>query len=190
MKTCLSLPGNYEKRLVLDLTQNRKTLVLISVLSFVPALLLFIISPVPLRRLFEIPGVFLRILLIPAGLAGYIVLHELTHGFFIKLFSGESPRFGFSPAYAYAGSDAYFNKKDFIIIALSPIVIWGIVLALLCAIVPPEWFWVFYALQIMNISGAAGDLYVCFRFLSLPGDILIRDSGTVMTVYGPKEDTK
>ena len=35
----------------------------------------------------------------------------------------------------------------------------------------------------LNISGAAGDLYVSWKFTKLPADILINDVGVSMTVY-------
>ncbi len=54
---------------------------------------------------------------------------------------------------------------------------------MICAIVPDEWFWIAYIIQIANISGAAGDLYVTARFTRLPKDILVRDSGVAMEVY-------
>lgn len=48
-------------------------------------------------------------------------------------------------------------------------------------------FWVVYFIQITNISGAAGDLYITFRFRKLPNDILINDTGVEMRVYGNKK---
>ena len=44
-------------------------------------------------------------------------------------------------------------------------------------------FWCVYIVQITNISGAAGDMYVTGKFLRLPRDILVHDSGVSMTVY-------
>ena len=85
--------------------------------------------------------------------------------------------------YAYAGSNCYFNKKHYIIIALAPIVIWGIVLLVLNLVFKETWFWVIYFIQIFNLSGAAGDLYVTYRFSKLPKDILIKDIGVNMTIY-------
>jgi hypothetical protein len=63
------------------------------------------------------------------------------------------------------------------------VVLFGILLGAVCAWVPASWFWVPYALQIFNLSGAAGDLFVTFRFSRMPKDILIKDSGVGMTVY-------
>ena len=69
-------------------------------------------------------------------------------------------------------------------IALAPIVIWGIILLVLNLIFQETWFWVIYFIQICNLSGAAGDLYVSYRFSKLPEDILINDIGVSMTIYG------
>lgn len=85
--------------------------------------------------------------------------------------------------YAYAGSEAYFTKKRYFIIALAPVAVWGVVLLALCMLVPAPWFWTVYLIQIGNIAGAAGDFYVVWRFAAMPPDILVRDAGVDMTVY-------
>jgi hypothetical protein len=38
-------------------------------------------------------------------------------------------------------------------------------------------------LQTINISGAAGDLFVTFKMFGYPKDILVTDTGLSMTVY-------
>ena len=94
---------------------------------------------------------------------------------------------GFTGLYAYAGSEAYFNKRSYLVIALAPIVVWGVVLLILNFLVPTSWFWCVYFIQVCNVSGAAGDLYVSCKFSRLPADILIRDTGVSMTVYSRAE---
>jgi len=42
---------------------------------------------------------------------------------------------------------------------------------------------VIFFLQITNISGAAGDIYVAAKFSRFPADILVKDTGVDMTVY-------
>ena len=85
--------------------------------------------------------------------------------------------------YAYAGSDAYFNKKQYVIIALAPVVFFGVVFLLLNLFLPSEWFWTIYLLQIFNLSGAAGDFYMTNLMTKLPADVLVHDSGTAMNIY-------
>ena len=101
----------------------------------------------------------------------------------MKIFGTKKVKYGFTGMYAYAGSDDYYDKKSYIIIALAPIVVWGIVLAIINVLVPYEWFWVVYLIQLINLSGAAGDLFVTVRFSKMPKDILVRDYGVGMTVY-------
>ena len=124
---------------------------------------------------------------IVVGMIVYIVLHELVHGIVMKYYSKIKPTYGFTGMYAYAGSSAYFCKKHYIIIALAPIVLWGVGLLILNLLVPTGWFWVVYLIQMMNISGAAGDLYVSVSFSKLPEDILINDTGVSMTIYSREE---
>lgn len=101
----------------------------------------------------------------------------------MKYFSGAPVRYGFTGLYAYAGSEAYFTKKRYFIIALAPVAVWGVVLLALCMLVPAPWFWTVYLIQIGNIAGAAGDFYVVWRFAAMSPDILVRDAGVDMTVY-------
>ena len=49
-------------------------------------------------------------------------------------------------------------------------------------------FWTVYFLQIANISGAAGDLFVTVKFLRFPKDILIQDYGVRMKVFSEKSE--
>lgn len=117
----------------------------------------------------------------------YIVVHELIHAVFMKTFCHEcSIKFGYKVFYAYAGSNAYFNKFSYCLIAISPLIIAGLVLAVMCQMVSNEWFWTVYVVEIFNFSGAAGDIYTLMIMKKLPNDILIRDTGVSMTIYAKK----
>ncbi len=116
----------------------------------------------------------------------YMILHELVHGISMKLCGTKRVKYGFTGLYAFAASEDYYEKKPYIFIALAPVILWGFVLAVINIFVPAEWIWIVYFVQIMNISGAAGDFYVTIKFLSLPEDILIKDHGVGMAVYSKK----
>ena len=117
------------------------------------------------------------------GLVFYMILHELVHGVFMQAFSGERPRYGFTGMYAYAGSAALFSRRQYLFIAFAPVVLLGGLLAVLTAAFYETAFWYIYIIQIINISGAAGDLYVSWRISRIPGRLLVRDTGVVMTVF-------
>lgn len=189
MKSTLELPAGYRPILQIDLQKDKKKMLLINGIACVIIVALGVLGQqiVPVGRMFDIDYDWLnyvfRFIALLVGIVLYMVLHELVHGVFMRRFSGSKVKYGFTGMYAYAGSDAYFCKKHYIIIALAPVVVWGVVLTLICSVLSEQWFWVAYFIQINNLSGAAGDYYVTWKFRSLPADILVQDSGVAMTVY-------
>ncbi len=185
-KTTATLPNGYEVLERLDLKENKKLFWLVNGLATAVAVALLLLGMLltPFSTLYTADGqMYLRLGALIVGSVLYIFLHEAIHGIFMRAFSGVRPHFGMTSVYAYAGSTAYFSRRHYLIVGLSPIVIWGLVLAILTPLVPTAWFWVVYIIQIMNLSGAAGDLYVTVHMLRMPPDILVQDSGVAMTVY-------
>lgn len=193
--TSTHIPQEYRKIGHIDLQKDKKLALLVNLMAAGMMVLLFALGTVlvpPFAQLLPLLDDSLRFLLYMAlllvGLVVYIVLHELVHGVFMRAFSGVKPTYGFTLLYAYAGSTAYFSKRHYIIIALSPVVIWGLVLLLLNLLLPVSWFWPVYFIQVMNLSGAAGDLYVTWKMLfRLPADVLTQDTGVSMTFFAPEE---
>jgi hypothetical protein len=116
-------------------------------------------------------------------LLGYLVLHELVHGLFMKVYSSGKVRFGFIGYAAYAAGEGYFNKREYIVIAFAPVVLFGIVLTALQIILPREWFWDIFFLQIMNITTSVGDFYITALMGRIPADILVKEEGKRLTIY-------
>ncbi len=196
MKSCSVLPENYIQRTVIDLEKDKKAFWFVNILSLVIAALMVAIGvwAVPLDLEPDADNFVLELLLplivLLAGIFAYIVLHEAVHGVFMYAFSRVRPRFGFKLVFAYAGSEAYFDKIRYIVIALAPVVFWGMVLLIIDLFCKGIWFWVFYIIQVCNVGGAAGDLYVTAKILRMPKDILIQDTGTQMTVFAPVQEKR
>lgn len=187
-----TLPVGYEQILAIDLMKNKKLAllvnglaVLIMIAMIVPALFI-----VPIENLFDFSQgmgmYFLRFGVLVVSSFLYIIVHEWVHGIAMKYYGAKKVRYGFHGIYASACCDDYFDKKSYLVIALAPVVVWGIVFLILQLFANAQWFWVVWTLQIFNISGAAGDLYVTVRFSRLPKDILIGDYGVGMAVYAKK----
>ena len=189
MKAVEILPEGYNQIYAIDLQKNKKTALLVNLLSLFIALVVAVPMHfvVPISYLFnmetEIQTYLFRFGALLALMILYMVLHEVVHGIAMKLCGTKKVKYGFTGMYAFAGSNDFYDKKSYIFIALAPVVLWGIVLAVINSFVPLEWFWVVYLIQIINLSGAAGDLFVTVKFLHLPSDILIQDYGVGMTVY-------
>lgn len=181
-----TLPAGYQEYYSLDLQKDKKIALFVNVLAFVIAVLLVVPMhfAVPLFSLFYADGgALIRLVVLVLLIVVYMVLHELVHGIAMKSCGTKKVKYGFTGLYAFAGSDDYYDKKSYIYIALAPIVLWGVLIAIINLFVPVEWFWVVYFVQVMNLSGAAGDLFVTVKFSRFPKDILIKDHGVGMTVF-------
>lgn len=185
-----ALPDGAEEILFIDLQKDKKTAIVVNGLSVICMLAMILVMNrhVPVASLFDFSSglgmYFLRLGFLLGGCIVYIILHELTHAAVMKVFGGQKINFGFTGLYAYAGStEDYFDKCSYICIALAPLVLYGVLFLVANLLVPPYWFWVVYALQIFNVCGSIGDIYVALRFAFLPRSIWIRDTGVNMTVY-------
>lgn len=189
MKAVKTLPENYRQIFAVNLQKDKKMMILINVI----AIIITVVLAVPMHFHISVATLFdmsdglgpyaIRFLVLLALIFAYIVLHELVHGVAMKMCGTEKVKYGFTGVYAFAGSEDYYDKRSYIFIALAPVVLWGVVIGIVNAFVSPAWFWVLYIIQISNLSGAAGDLYVTIKFSKFPKDILVLDNGVSMTVY-------
>lgn len=179
------LPNGYRYAGTLDFMRSRRhirTMLILSLaLVIVPAVVGLLVAPVgPSWRL--INSVWWGWLALGAALLLYIPLHELTHGVVMFALSGVPPKYGLKLPYAYAGSTVWFDKKSHIMTALAPVIVWGAILQIAIAMLPPEWFWPVWIVQISNLSGSAGDLYTAWALGRMEGDLLIQDTGVRMRI--------
>ena len=192
MKAVERLPEGYHEIYEIDLQKDKKMALIVNLLAIVISVLMIVPMHfvVPFFTLFSMESGLQRYMfrfgVLIVLIVLYMVLHELVHGTAMKICGTKKVKYGFTGMYAFAGSEDYYDKKSYIFIALAPVVLWGIVLAIINWFVSVEWFWVVYMIQIMNISGAAGDLFVTVKFSRFPQDILIRDHGVGMKVYSQK----
>ena len=193
MSAVKTLPIGYKEIYSVNLQRDKTAALVVNLIALVISILLIVPAHflVPITTLFNMEdglgNYIIRFLTLIVLMLAYLVLHELVHGIAMKICGTQKIKYGFTGVYAFAGSDDYYNKRAYIFIALAPVVLWGIVLAVIIPFVSIAWFWVIYFIQVMNISGAAGDLFVTVRFSRFPKDILVRDIGVGMTVYSQCE---
>lgn len=189
MKAIGVLPEDYGEIYSLNLQKDKRAAIIVNLLALAIAAVMAVSMNffVPVTSVFDMSGgivrYFLRLAALIVLMVLYTVLHELVHGIAMKLCGTKRVKYGFTGLYAFAGSEDYYDKKSYIFIALAPIVLWGTVLAAVNFFVPTEWFWIVYMIQLINISGAAGDLFAAVKFSRMPKNILIQDSGVSMRVF-------
>ena len=189
MKAYENLPEGYREIYSVDLQKDKKVALGVNLAAFVitVAMIVPMLFVVPVSAFFNMDNgaveCLVRSVSLLVFLVLYLVLHELVHGIAMKLCGTKKVKYGYTGLYAYAGSTDYYDKKAYIFIALAPVVLWGVVLAVINPFVPAEWFWVVYFIQITNLSGASGDIFVTAKFSRMPADILVHDHGVGMSVY-------
>lgn len=189
MKAIGVLPEDYGEIYSLNLQKDKRAAIIVNLLALAIAAVMAVSMNffVPVTSVFDMSGgivrYFLRLAALIVLMVLYMVLHELVHGIAMKLCGTKRVKYGFTGLYAFAGSEDYYDKKSYIFIALAPIVLWGTVLAAVNFFVPTEWFWIVYMIQLINISGAAGDLFAAVKFSRMPKNILIQDSGVSTRVF-------
>ena len=195
MHSYKSLPAGYTELFQLDLQKNRHDAVVVNVLAVILALVfavimhLFVPATVILDDLDAKDSTyFLKLMVLLVAYVLYIVLHELTHAAVMRYFGAQKVRFGFTGMYAYAGSEEdYFDRFSYRLVAAAPLVVWGVVFLILQCAVPRGWYWIVGLLQLGNIAGAAGDIYVIWHVSRQKETILVRDSGLAMTIFDREE---
>ena len=178
----------YKECTKIDLVKNKKEALLVNIYGiiimvvmavFIPLLIMGGIIEFNLETTFPL---FFIVLLI--SLILYIPLHEIVHGIVLKKYTDEKLSFGWKLVYAYCGSkEAVVDRKEYYAVALAPLLVFSVVFISLM-VLNPSLSLVWYVMEIMNVSGSVGDIYVSIKLRKEKSrDILITDSGTEMSFW-------
>ena len=178
----------YKECTRIDLVKNKKEALLVNIYGiiimvvmavFIPLLIMGGIIEFNLETTFPL---FFIVLLI--SLILYIPLHEIVHGIVLKKYTDEKLSFGWKLVYAYCGSkEAVVDRKEYYAVALAPLLVFSVVFISLM-VLNPSLSLVWYVMEIMNVSGSVGDIYVSIKLKKEKSrDILITDSGTDMSFW-------
>lgn len=114
----------------------------------------------------------------------FMTIHELIHGFFFWVFTRSKPVYALRLFYAYAGTpDWYIPTRQFMIVALGPLVIIAAAGLLFILLVPISWIMFIIFFVALNTGGSIGDLFIFTRLLKLSPTSLANDTGDVITFY-------
>ena len=91
---------------------------------------------------------------------GFIVIHELIYIIFMSIFSKGKVNVSIKFPTIAVGSDAYFSKTQYIVIALAPVIALGIT-SLICLLLLPYKL-LFSLLLILNFATASGDYILSY----------------------------
>lgn len=185
-----TLPEGYVQSGQINLKKNKRLAITVNIAAFFVGILSFYLlsTSAALVR----PGLMNTSGSITAGGVAVVVglviilftIHELIHGFFFWVFTRSRPVFALRLFYAYAGApDWYIATRQFMIVALGPLLIIGAVGLLLMLLVPESWVLLIAIMVALNTGGSTGDLFVLTRLFKLSPTCLVNDTGDVMTFY-------
>lgn len=190
------LPHNYESIKTINLSEDKKAAFLIYFISVAEITIMIICGAIyygrtQLESLLlthdeqELWHLLKRILLIAVLCLLYFVLRELINAGLMKAFCREADlKLKFASFCTSVSSNAYYGKKAYFFISAAPFIFFGMIFYLISSLVPIEWFWTVYLIQIINLSSAAGTIYVLLLLARMPKDILICDNGEKIDIFG------
>lgn len=194
----IRLPHRYEPIKKIDLREDKKATIVIRILCAVVVAVMLVSGGIfyggsALKNLLltekiaELNNLIGRVLLIILFCFLHIQLREGVNILLMKLFCKKARiKMKFGLFFTDAISNAFYCRKAYIFISIAPFLIFALLLGIIVSLVPFEWFWTIYIIQIVNFASAVGDVYVLFILLRMPKDILIRDNGTEIEVFSAK----
>ena len=184
------LPEGYICVKTIDAKEDKKFMVLMTVVNFLLLAIMFGLGLLIILKLH--PGEDINInpfivLIACAAMFIYIILHELTHGLFYKIFTHEKLTFGLTLLVAFCGvPKLYVNRKTSLITTLAPFVIFNIIYILLMILIPDLFTKIVVLFMFaMHFGGCVGDLWVAYYLLFKHRDkkMLVNDTGPKQTFY-------
>ena len=187
-----SLPDDYQEVLNWKVTEKTSRVIYLNIfgllLFFIFGLLFYSLAvslgnlPGFSFGLLEIGPVFIAMMLT-------IILHELMHGLFMRIF-GAKPRYGilWKGLMFYATSPGYaYRRNNYVTIALAPFVSISILVVLgMWLLQGTLWVALLGFCGVINASGAVGDLWITTIVLRYKTTAYIMDERDGIRVFMPK----
>lgn len=183
-KSYAECPPNYQTIFEIDFANNKKEFKLLnygSNLMFIPFIVLYLLLDQTLTV--KDGARFLIVFWLSIlGMLVVIMLHELVHGLFFKIYGKGKLKFKFHGfAFSCSMPTHYFQKGCYLVIGLAPLVILSLLLGSLSILYyKTDYFLLFYAPFVFNFCGSLGDMYVAYRLRKCSKTVLISDQGIKM----------
>ncbi len=191
------LPPNYREVFYFTLN-DQQTLLRLNLASLVPLFVAFIgmnnwLAFVrSMRGTLDWGSAWLDIVVIAFALVGVLIVHEWLHGLAIAWF-GHKARYGAKfgelgrlkiPMMLYATTDdGLFRRHEFIVVALTPLVVITLLGMCLGIILSDRWHFYLTLAVAINAGGAVGDMWMSWMVLRYPASALVRDEADSVRVF-------
>lgn len=188
METCTKLPKSHRGKQIAYIDLEKSTVLsrLIKIVSAVLAALFFLVGylTLPMEALLEIEDTFVHLVVLMFAMMSVFLFHELLRGVLMRIFSGVKPLVRYVGSYPQAACDAYFCKNHQQIINLLPLAaIFAMLLTIVLTTADMSWKWIAWITMTVGVCSYVRDLYVAFRMMYMPKDILVMNVGPIYMIY-------
>lgn len=187
-----TLPDGYRQTDEINLSKNKGLSILLSlgaVILFIPCLMLlgwFLgwARPELTTGTFTFMLDLVKLFSFFVSVVLMLLVHEAIHGFFFWVFTHSKPVFALRPLYAYAAApDWYIPARQYLIVALAPLLLIDIIGLLAMLAAPAGWVLILAFLVALNTAGSIGDMYIVARLVRLSSGSLAKDAGDSVSFF-------
>lgn len=183
--------GGYQMELIesLNLLENKKVIFWLNIIS-IPLIVLFFAAFTFISLIVDVPVQETHTFNLSTTLLSLvaffllIILHEVIHGIFFKLFNPEAKvKYGFKNGMAYATSpNSFYTKGKFVWICLAPFIIITFILFFLLyfGIITPTSFALIASL---HAAACVGDFYWVYLIIRLEKGAYVEDTEVGISFY-------
>jgi hypothetical protein len=197
MQPTKTLPGTYQFHKILDFSSRRASIGLN--LAAIPLLFVYgwiFSSIITYLRSLNPSAVgtwsllaslpWFELIALIASIIFMFTFHEMIHGAFFWLFTGEQPKFALKTGYAYAAApDWCLPRLQYIVVGLSPFIVISILAIVIATFTPASIVRYLIYIATFNAAGALGDMIVVAWVLTQSPAALVQDQGDKFIVFAP-----
>lgn len=185
-------PEGFKNKKTIDLKADKKLWLSINGAALAAAAALVLLGCLyePVTRFFDAAGAWrllLRFVLLLVGMGVYFFLNEYIRRFMIEKVTGKAALVVREKPCVFTAPARCLAVKEYLKISFAPVLALGALLLLLMLILPAKLFWQVYIIQIINLAGAAGDVYTAYMLLKMKKDVQIEDDVTSITIWSKNQ---
>ena len=185
-------PEGFKNKKTIDLKADKKLWLSINGAALAAAAALVLLGCLyePVTRFFDAAGAWrllLRFVLLLVGMGVYFFLNEYIRRFMIEKVTGKAALVVREKPCVFTAPARCLTVKEYLKISFAPVLALGALLLLLMLILPAKLFWQVYIMQIINLAGAAGDVYTAYMLLKMKKDVQIEDDVTSITIWSKNQ---
>ena len=185
-------PEGFKNKKTIDLRADKKLWLSINGAALAAAAALVLLGCLyePVTRFFDAAGAWrllLRFALLLVGMGVYFFLNEYIRRFMIEKVTGKAALVVREKRCVFTAPARCLTVKEYLKISFAPVLALGALLLLLMLILPAKLFWQVYIIQIINLAGAAGDVYTAYMLLKMKKDVQIEDDVTSITIWSKNQ---